>query len=116
MRDDEGSALVLYGLEGADLLPGVAGPCPEVSGGVSVGFGVRCHVDWIPCGCYENAIKCGCHADSRPAAVYRGGRGGARVDVIRCAVMYRIRDVDGKVSNGGEHGDNEEIRHFLRQN
>lgn len=32
--DDEGSPLVLEGLEGADLLPGVAGPCPEISRGV----------------------------------------------------------------------------------
>lgn len=35
--DHEGSLLVLDGLEGADLLPGVVGPCPQISRGVPGG-------------------------------------------------------------------------------
>lgn len=77
MGDDEGPALVLDGLEGADLLPGVAGPCPKVSRGVPVCFvwvrGWYIHM-WVP-------------ACSRCHAVLRGG------GVIRMPMCCHVRTV-----------------------
>ncbi len=42
VRHNEGSALVLQGLEGPDLVPGVGGPFPEVSRRIPVGVSCGC--------------------------------------------------------------------------